>query len=56
VIPVVSTAVPSTLGTNLEPNVLVVIAEAVTTTTTSYTTQAGITGLSPDELVIQWRN
>jgi len=56
VIPVVSTAVPSTLGTTLAPSVPAVTAEAVTATTTSGTTQAGITGLSPDELVIQWRN
>jgi len=51
VIPVVSTAVPSTLGTTLAPNVPVITAEAVTATTTTGTAQVGSTGLSPDELV-----
>jgi len=35
VIPVVSTAIPSTLGTNLVPNIPIVIAEVVTGTTTT---------------------
>jgi len=51
VILVVSTAVTSTLGIALAPNVLAVTTEAVAAKKIASTTQAGMRGLSPDELV-----
>jgi len=54
VIPVVSTTVPSTLGTTSTPNILAVTIEVVTGTETvaiAGTTQESTTNLSTEELI-----
>ena len=51
-IPIVSTAVPSTLGAALAPNILAVIVEVVATTTgTTGVAQGSIANLSTEELI-----
>jgi len=51
VIPVVSTAVPSTLGTTLAPNLPTTTIEVATGTTTTGTTQDSTANLSTEELI-----
>lgn len=51
VIPIVSTAVPSTLGTVLTPNIPTVTTEVVTGTATARTTPGSSANLSTKELI-----
>jgi len=51
VIPIISTTVPSTLGTTLSPNVPAATAKAITGTSTTRTTSGSSTNMSTEELI-----